>query len=360
MSPAPHVLVSGVCLGQPMGGVRRHNQELLPRVAALLRADGGSLTVMEGATPIAFPLPDTIERLQSDVPFQPAPRRAFFESRALESALSRAAADGRPFDLVHTAHMPAPRRLSVPFTLTIHDLRSLDLDRAPFVRRLFGGRVLGGATRDARRVLCVSDAMRARIEEEFPHARGKVVVIGNGVDHLPVLARDPAEPPFLLHVGHIEPRKNLELLLHALASDEGLPRLVLAGAARGGTLDELLAVAAELDVTDRVTTIASADDDELARLHATAACAVFPSRLEGFGIGPAEALRAGCPVAVSDIPAHREIVGEAVPSFGVDDVEGAVDAIRVALASEAPPAPPYTWDACAERWFAALVAAVVD
>lgn len=360
MTHAPHVLVSGVCLGQPMGGVRRHNQELLPRLSALLRAGGGSLTIMEGTTPIAFPLPDTIERLRSDVPFQPAPRRAFFESRALESALSCAAAEGRPFDLVHTAHMPAPRRLSMPFTLTIHDLRSLDLDRAPFVRRLIGGRVIGGATRDARRILCVSDAMRARIEEEFPHARGKVVVIGNGVDHLPVLERDPTNPPFLVHVGHLEPRKNLELLLHALASDAGLPRLVLAGTAKGGTLDELLAIAAELDVADRVTTITAADDDELARLYATAACAVFPSRLEGFGIGPAEALRARCPVAVSDIPAHREVVGDAVPSFAVDDAEGAVQAIRRALRSDAPAAPEHTWDACAERWFAALVAATAD
>jgi hypothetical protein len=45
---APRVLVSGVVLGQPMGGVRRHNAELLPRVARLLAERGGSLAVLEG------------------------------------------------------------------------------------------------------------------------------------------------------------------------------------------------------------------------------------------------------------------------------------------------------------------------
>jgi hypothetical protein len=45
---APRVLVAGTVLGQPMGGVRRHNQELLPRVARRLAARGGALAVLAG------------------------------------------------------------------------------------------------------------------------------------------------------------------------------------------------------------------------------------------------------------------------------------------------------------------------
>ena len=71
MKGAPRVLVSGVVLGQPMGGVRRHNAELLPRAAALLSEAGGELVVMEGREPVAFELPPEVRRLQSDG-FHPA------------------------------------------------------------------------------------------------------------------------------------------------------------------------------------------------------------------------------------------------------------------------------------------------
>ena len=53
----PEVLISGVLLNQPLGGVLRHNAELLPRVAALLESAGGGLSVMEGPKPVGFPLP---------------------------------------------------------------------------------------------------------------------------------------------------------------------------------------------------------------------------------------------------------------------------------------------------------------
>ena len=125
MKGAPRVLVSGVVLDQPMGGVRRHNAELLPRVSKLLSHAGGELVLMEGRGPIAFELPADIRIWKGDVPSSPAPVRASFEGRALRSALQEEAAAGRPIDLVHLGHMPAPRSLPVPHTHTIHDLRML-------------------------------------------------------------------------------------------------------------------------------------------------------------------------------------------------------------------------------------------
>lgn len=357
MSSAPRVLVSGVVLGQPMGGVRRHNAELLPRLAERLRSAGGGLAVLEGAVPISFELPDVIERIPSNVPYQPPHMRALAESRVLREALAAAAAAGRPFDLVHTAHLPAPRALGVPVTRTVHDLRSIDLERAPFVRRLIGGRVLRRAFEGARAVGVVSDWMASRVIEEWPSLEGRVHVIGNGADHLPVLRREPAEPGFALHVGHVEPRKGLETLVRSLVHTRGPARVVLAGRAVERELGRLRGIAAELGAADRLEHVTPADDQALARLLAAARVAVFPSQLEGCGIGPLEALRAGCPTAVSDIPAHREVTGPGAERFGVGDVDGLVDAVERALAAASPTLEPRTWDRCADAWFEMLAAA---
>ncbi len=359
----PRVLVSGTCLGQPMGGVVRHNRELLPRIAEQLRASGGGMEVLEGRVPIRFKLPDHVVVHRSGVPWLPTHRRALAESRALRTVLRESAQGGRPFDLVHTAHQPTPRGLGTPMTLTIHDLRSLDLDRTSLVRRALGRGVLARGVRAAARIGCVSEWMRSRIEAEFPAAQGKVRLIGNGADHLPLLARADgsarAAEPFLLHVGHLEPRKNLDLLVRALAVDPTLPRLVLVGTSRVDTPERLLGLAAALGVRDRIEFAGGAEDEDLARYYSSATCAVFPSRLEGFGIGVVEAQRAGCPVAVSSIPAHEEHVQEPSHRFGIDDPEGCARAI--ACASSGGPAPgaaaPRSWDACADAWTALLVEA---
>lgn len=356
---APHVLVAGACLGQPMGGVVRHNHEILPRVARLLDAGGGALTVLEGREPASFPLPPPIARRPSGVPFQPAMRRAAKETRAILRALDELRSEGRPVDLVHTAHFPAPRALPVPMSLTIHDLRSLDFERAPFVRRFIGGRVIGGAVASAARIGVVSEAMAERVGLEFPDAAERVRLIGNGTDHLEPLPRDPAEPPFLLCVGHIEERKNLGALARALAQDPELPGLVIVGRGKGAARVELERLAADLGVQHRIDIREDVDDDALAALHAGAACAVFPSLLEGHGIGPAEALAAGCPVAASDIPAHREVVGRSAELFDPRAPDRIPAAIRRAMSDgrRHVPAGGASWDLCAERFCAMLTEA---
>lgn len=355
------MLVAGAVLAQGPGGVRRHNQELLPRVARLLAAGGGGLAVLAGRDGVAFELPEPIELLTSDVPSGPPIARATHEGRALRAALAAAAEAGRPFDLVHTAHLPAPRALPLAWTLTLHDLRALLLEHTPFSRRFVAKSVIGAAVARATAVITVSETVRLTLERHF--APRRLFVVPNAGDHLAVRPRAPGPGARLLHVGHLEPRKNLELLLAALALDAGLPELELAGAAKHDEAERLLARARELGVERRVHFLGPVAEAELPALYARCAAVVLPSRLEGFGIVALEAERAGAPLAIADAGALPEVAGEGVPRFGPDDAPGCVRALRAALASDAETlagfarrAERYRWDASAaalaEAWSA--------
>lgn len=364
MTRAPRVLVSGVVLGQPMGGVRRHNAELLPRAAALLATAGGGLTVLEGTQPLGFPLPAPAERLTSRVPPGPPIARAIHEGRALAGHLASAAREGRPFDLVHIGHLPAPRGLDVPFTLTLHDLRALTLRHTPFSRRLLAKRVVGGAVARARRVVTVSETVRAELVERFAAAPERVDVVPNAADHLEYAPRRAGKDAALLHVGHLEPRKNLELLLHALQRAPDLPDLCLAGAAKGDEEERLGRLAESLGIRPRVHFLGPVPDDQLVDLYATCGAVVLPSRLEGFGIPAREAMAAGAPLAVSSAGALAEVAPRA-PRFDPDDADGCVAAIRRALetgpedlAQAAQEARGIGWGEAAERLVASWRAAV--
>jgi len=352
------VLVSGVVFGQERSGVRRHNEELLPRAARLLEEGGGGLGVLVGRVPPSFALPPSVTLHASRVPAGPPIARAIHEGSALAAALAQGAAAGRSYRVIHTAHLPTPRRLSVPFTLTVHDLRSLLLARRSLSRRLFARRVLRRAIADASCVLTVSEGVRREIERRFRPRR--TVLVGNGADHLPLLPRRPGRDAPLLFVGQIEPRKNLGLLLEALKLDPGLPDLELVGIPRGSARAELEEQARVLDVGRRVRFLGAVEDGRLAELYARCACVVLPSWLEGFGIPVVEALRAGAPLAIADAGALPEVAGGDVPRFAPDDPAGCVAAIRTAL-ERAPGgweaararAESHRWQDAAERMVAA-------
>ncbi len=330
---APRVLVLGAVLGQPAGGVRRRAEQLLPRAARLLAEAGGGLAMLEGRAPLDFPLPPEVERLASDVPPRPPLVRAFHEGRALAAALAAARRAGRPFDLVHTGHLPAPRRPELPFTLTIHDLRSLAGAHSPFSRRLVAAKFVGAAVRSATRVVTVSEAVRSELAARFRLDPARVAVVPNAADHFEPLPREPRPDAPLLCLGHVERRKNPEVLVRALALDPGLPDLVLAGAAKHGEDERLRALAAELGVGERVRFLGAVDDEQARRLLSSCAAVVLPSRLEGFGIVALEALLAGAPLALSAIPAHLEVAGDAAATFSPDDPADCARAIRAALAA---------------------------
>jgi glycosyltransferase involved in cell wall biosynthesis len=152
----------------------------------------------------------------------------------------------------------------------------------------------------------------------------------------PETSRAPAgsEPPTLLTVSRLREHKNQAAVLRAAALLERPVHVRLIG--RGPEQRKLEALAARLGVA--CTTETAADDLTVTRAYHEAAVAVCPSRFEGFGLTPIEAVASGVPVVASDIPPHLEFVGRAARFASPDDPAGL--AVAIAAAIGAPPADP--------------------
>lgn len=135
---------------------------------------------------------------------------------------------------------------------------------------------------------------------------------------------------FLLCVGTLEPRKNLELAVRAYASlppglQDRFP-LVIVGM-RGWLTSKLENVLAPLAASGRVRPVGYVDDATLAVLYASARMLVYPSLYEGFGLPPLEAMASGTPVIVSNVSSLPEVVGDAGIQVGPHDVDGLREAV---------------------------------
>lgn len=213
--------------------------------------------------------------------------------------------------------------------LTIHDLRSL---LAPSgVVRAVGRIVLRHAFTHADHVVAVSGVVRDEILAVCPGTRVSVVHNGVGQSAPALCTRLPPGLPerFMLAVGHLEARKNLLMLIDAIARlrDGGAVRpLVLAGR-DGGMVGHLRARIAARGLGAIVHIVEDADDATVRALYAACELVVVPSSYEGFGIALIEAMAAGRPLVTSDIAVFREVTQGQGCYFRVDDSAAAADAI---------------------------------
>jgi glycosyltransferase involved in cell wall biosynthesis len=193
------------------------------------------------------------------------------------------------------------------------------------MRRSFRRNAYDRAARRAAAVIVTSEFVRARAMHELGLEGGRVHVIPHGVDHTLFAPGDEAREPFLLYPAHAWPHKNHARLLEAFAllrADLPELRLVLTG----GGLEELGSL------PDGVVRLGVVPIEELASLYRTAACLVFPSVYEGFGLPLLEAMASGCPVAAANRAAVPEVCGDAAVYFDPDDAEAIANGVREALA----------------------------
>ncbi len=142
--------------------------------------------------------------------------------------------------------------------------------------------------------------------------------------------------PYVFWAGTFQPRKNVRVLLDAFARippDELPHRLVLAGPPGWKPDDEDGEVARALG--DRVRLLGPVTREHIFPLFAGADLFAFPSRHEGFGIPVVEAMAQGTAVLCADIPALREVAGDAAVFVPPDDLDGWVGALRTMLTDDA-------------------------
>jgi glycosyltransferase involved in cell wall biosynthesis len=297
-----------------------------------------------------------------------------------------------PVDVFHATNFTAPPTSRAATVVTIHDLTYL---RYPEMVTDASARYRDLVPRALRRGAVVATptaAVATEVAEEYGLSPDRLVVTPLGVDDTwrQATPPDPAwlatrglPERYLLFVGNREPRKNLGTLLAAYrallasaprvvgvepgpavgegarrttapasAATHGIPPLVLVGPPGWGEALDTAGLP-----PDAVRTPGYLAEPDLARVVAGAAALVNPSWYEGFGLPALEALACGTPVVASDLPAHREVLGDLAQLFPPDDPGALAAALATTLddpgadgaarAARRTRAAGFTWENCA-------------
>jgi glycosyltransferase involved in cell wall biosynthesis len=243
-------------------------------------------------------------------------------------------------DAAHVPYWASPLSSPAPIVLTIHDLIPLVLPdyRGDWRVRLYTSLVTASAA-GASVVLADSNASRQDILKrlKLPPERVRTVHLAADERYTPKgdwRADDPIREKYgldpaggyVLYLGGFDARKNLRALLSAWTWADGpvgqSNPLVLGGQLprpNRRLFEDIPALAKELEIADTVKFIGPVDEADKPALYRGASVFVYPSRYEGFGLPPLEALACGVPVVASNAAAIVEVVEQAGYLLPPDD-----------------------------------------
>ena len=312
-------------LTAPKTGVGHYTWEIAVELARLRADTQFELVYPTTSPPVTLPegaiLPDNLKIDRVSV----GPLGRHWWSVGLPRYIRR-----RGIDLFHGTNYDVPLRRRCATVLTIHDLSPL-LHPETHTRRSVkrARRRLPMMVRLADAIITPTEVVRRELAEYVRGTQEKIFAI-------PEAARAIFQPvafaatagvrqrlgigdEFLLAVGTIEPRKNLEVLITAFEEvvrarpGVGL-QLVIAGGA-GWLSGPLFEAFGRSPVRERILLTRYLHDDDLRALYSSCRAFVYPSIYEGFGLPPLEAMACGAPVVASAIPSLEETTRGAATLF---------------------------------------------
>ena len=281
--PPLHVAIA--VLSGTTGGPATYGRRLVPGLAEL---DDVRISVLTDA-------PDHFSDSGADVVAVPT-RGGLDRLRWQHIAIPRELRRLRP-DVYHDTKNALPRRLPCPAAVTVHDLAYFTRPETfGLASRWFLRAATRSAVRRAAGVIVPSQATADDVAEVFPHAAARTHVIHHGIDPAPALdaaaagaARQRLGLPehYVLHVGTIQARKNVDLVIAGVRTlrAEGKPHRAVIVGRKGWLADAALR---EIERDDTALWLPHVDAADLAAIYAGADAFVSPSAYEGFGFAVAD------------------------------------------------------------------------
>src|SRR5947209_18940332 len=274
-----HITIDGRALVGNRTGIGVHTAEIARRLnGAPLIASHAEIDDRSGLERCAF----RVDRMPFGVAWQ-------------QLVLPRVARNG----VLWAPHGTLPLALRIPSVATLHDFSSLTMPFRHRAKTVLSFNVfIGRSLQIASRIAAVSRSVAEEAVRWFGVSRARIEIVPNGVDDF--FTPDGDEDDYVLFVGTIEPRKGLDDLLAVWDSlPHPRPRLILCGDAGWGDVS----LPRDVEITGYV------DRTRLRELYRHARAFVYPSRYEGFGIPPLEAMACGAPVIATRtgaIPEYAE------------------------------------------------------
>lgn len=341
-----HIIINGMFWREPNTGSGQYLHGLVRALPAVAPQHDYTLVVPTGDAS-TFHSPFSVQHHVLATPFDTRSAnlaKVWFEQVGMPRVAVQLQAD-----VLFVPYAAAPLYSPVPVVTTVHDIiwHVLPEYRGKALFRAYA-QLVTMATKRAAHILTDSEHSRRDVIAHFGilPARVSKVLLAPGPQYQPmdraaaraeVMARYGLHEPFVYYVGGLDVRKNVPTLLRAwamLRRAGGPPAtLVIAGRALGADpalFPDLDALIAELGIGNVRRLEIPREDNPL--LYNAATVFAFPSRYEGFGLGPLEAMACGTPVVCSNASSLPEVVGEAALLVPPDDVAGWAHALWRALA----------------------------
>jgi glycosyltransferase involved in cell wall biosynthesis len=337
--------ISGLFLNFPHTGTGRIARVVID---ALAKAPDFDATVIGDRPPSDYPGLRVVRAPEAPMRLGAYGRKLYWEQIGLRLAAWRVGAD-----VLYSPHFSAPMFSPLPTVISVHDLIPLtepEYAGSRAARAYFN--LVGAAARQAAAVITLSKHARGEIHRLLSVPPERVYVVYPGVepaftaqDDHEALARARARlglpERYLLYVGGADARKNIGVLLDALATlgdDPTVPPLVIAAglpkAGQGALFPDWRGMARGLGLS-RVRFVERIAEEDLPAVYRGALAFCFPSRAEGFGLTPLEAMACGTPVLCSNATSLPEAVGDAGVLLPPHDAAAWAVAIRSIVADTA-------------------------